>query len=124
MTTSFPYSYDYQPPAPVVAVTVRWRDQQLNLSALVDSGADATMLPADVLQRIGAEYVESRRVRGISGIAYTADLYTVILQIGPYEVAGIRVVSLRQNSEAIIGRDMLNQLIVTLDGIGGVVEIS
>lgn len=78
MTTSFPYSYDYQPPAPVVTLTVRWRDQQLTLSALVDSGADATMLPAGVLQRIGAEYVES----------------------------------------------LLNQLIVTLDGIGGVVEVS
>ena len=57
---------------------MRWRGQQLTLSALVDSGADATMLPAGVLQRIGAEYVES----------------------------------------------LLNQLIVTLDGIGGVVEVS
>lgn len=124
MPVSFPYDYDFHPPAPVVEVTVRWKERHVTLSALVDSGADASMLPVNVLREIGAEFVETRRVLGISGVARTADLYTVILRIGPHEVAGIRVISRQPNSEAIIGRDMLNQLIVVLDGIGGIVEVS
>ena len=103
---------------------MRWREKLVTLPALVDSGADASMLPVNVLSEIGAEFVETRRVMGLSGVADTADLYTVILRIGSHEVAGIRVISRRQSSEAIVGRDMLNQLIVTLDGIGGVVEVS
>jgi hypothetical protein len=82
------------------------------------------MFSVDVLRKIGAQYLETRQLRGIVGSPQTVSLYLVELQIGTYRIAGIKAVAAKTGTEAIIGRDVLNQLIVTLDGIGGITEIS
>lgn len=58
-----------------------------------------------------------------TGHAQTVNLYLVEVQIGSYKIPGIRAVGLK-TTEAILGRDVLNQLIITLDGIAGTTEIS
>jgi hypothetical protein len=57
------------------------------------------------------------------GHRQTVNLYRVEVQIGTYKIPGIRVIGIN-NNEAIIGRDVLNHLIVTLDGIAGETAIS
>jgi hypothetical protein len=77
---TFDYSTEYDPPGPIVEFQVSKAGQQtpdVTLSALVDSGADATMLPITALQSIGGRYVETRQMRGIVGLAYPVDLYLV-----------------------------------------------
>ena len=66
MPQSYPYSRDYDPPAPTVWATVR-AEAQIRLNMLLDTGADATMLPLDLLQDIGAEYVMTQQMRGVTG---------------------------------------------------------
>ena len=121
------YDNRYDPSAPVIEVTVYAAgatEQGQSLVALLDSGADATLIPIEMLHKIGAEYVTTRRIRGVLGKAYKIDLYAVALQIGTYRLDGIHAIAIeRGEEEPIIGRDVLNQLVVTLNGLGEVVEI-
>jgi predicted aspartyl protease len=123
---TFDYSTEYDPPGPIVEFQVSKAGQQtpdVTLSALVDSGADATMLPITALQSIGARYVETRQMRGIVGLAYPVDLYLVSIRIGVHPMPAVRVIAGVAESEAIIGRDVLNHLVVTLNGLASVTEI-
>jgi predicted aspartyl protease len=123
MAVSFPYSDVYNPPAPVVEVTIRARGEMV-AQALLDSGADATMIPFSILRTIGARFARTHLMRGVLGNAITVELYFVELQIGSYKIPGVRAIAVESTEEVLIGRDALNQLIVTLDGIAGAVEIS
>ena len=60
----------YDPPAPVVDIIVKpqpasSRQVSKNVRTLLDSGADATMLPESLLARIGAIRIDRRRSRGV-----------------------------------------------------------
>jgi hypothetical protein len=55
-------------------------------------------------------------------LIYTQFL-SVSLSFGPYEYDYLHVVGGIQNDEIILGRDLLNQFIVTLNGLATVVEI-
>ena len=119
----------YDPPAPVVDIIVKPRPASSwpvgeNVRALLDSGADATMLPESLLARIGAIRIDRRRSRGVYGQARMVSVYLVDIQIGRLVVPLIRAIGLSDNDEPLIGRDVLNHLIVTLDGIGSVTEVS
>lgn len=93
------------------------------LVALIDSGADGCIVPARYLKAIDAEHVRKARMRGVAGISYVVDLYVVIVHIGDIEIAA-RVAADANGDELIIGRNVLNQLVVTLNGLAGVTEIS
>ena len=60
----------------------------------------------------------------MDGTRYVARLYSVVITIGPYKVYGIDAVANESTSEIIVGRDALNQLVVTLDGIAQVTDIN
>lgn len=117
---SHPYNAkDYFPAMPMAAISVSGieaDDPLEEIVALVDSGADATMIPVDILQRVGALYHEPRIMRGVTGHRLTVDIYLVHVQIGPYRIAGIEAIGMLNTTEAIIGRDVLNQLELTLHG--------
>lgn len=127
MSISFNYSRQFDPTMPVVEVTVRAvgaSHPASAVTALVDSGADATILPLSVLQQVGARYVRGRVMRGVTGIPENVDTYLVSIQIGPYTVHGIRAVAYDNNMDPIIGRDVLNNLVVTLDELAQEAVIS
>ena len=103
---------------PVIAITV---DGYAGLpsqpaSALVDSGADGTMIPIDLLEVIGALYEDTVNMRGVLGDSEPVDRYTVGIQIGPLTVRGIHAVAIPAGEGSVIGRDVLNFLAVTLNG--------
>jgi hypothetical protein len=91
---------------------------------MLDSGADATMIPITTLRTIKARFARTHTMRGIIGRARSVELYFVEIKIGSYKIPGIKAVAAESSTHAIIGRDVLNQLIVTLDGISGVTDIS
>ena len=56
---TFDYDPTYYPAAPVVEIEVDGYDDDLGrrtLWAIVDSGADASMIPLSILEAIGATY--------------------------------------------------------------------
>ena len=91
--------------------------------ALIDSGADATAIPINYLEQIGALPVENRWLRSATGERHLVQLYEVYLQIGGYGQY-VFVVGDTFSDEATIGRDILNHYVVKLDGPASVVGIS
>ena len=117
------YEYDTQhnPAMPVVAVAVANTDAEAveqTVLALIDSGADGSMFPQQLLQQIEAEYVRTVTMRGVVGIKVPVDVFVVRLRIGAIVLPGVRVIADSQNQEPILGRNVLNQLLVSLNGPG------
>lgn len=122
----FDYNIAYDPPAPFIPITVDGHDptrSPVTIQAFVDSGADGTMLPIDVLQAVGAEYEASLWLRGTTGSRQRVDSYTVSIHIETETVHAISAVAMPVGSEPLIGRDVLNQLVVILNGLAGVTEV-
>ena len=123
---SHEYSTRYYPPAPVMEMLIRDVERakpKLSVIGLIDSGSDVTMIPIDVLEAIKAQFIEKRQIRGVSGFSYSVDTYFVTVHIGPHTIYAIEVVALERGDETLIGRDVLNHLIVTLNGLASVVEV-
>jgi len=123
---TFPYDSHYQPPMPVVDVELGAPGRAplpRPLSALVDSGSDGTLIPIDVLEKAGARCVGEARLRGMNGPSQLVNVYLVSLRVGTRLVRGLRVVAAPEQSEAILGRNALNHLVITLNGLAGVTEI-
>ncbi len=124
---SFDYSYDYDPPAPVVELTLLTAAEGRTLGplqGLVDSGADGTFVPISYLSQLQAPPTAERYARGQWSQRRRVLLYLVDLRIGTLTLHGIEVVGDDEATEIIVGRDVLNQLRVLLDGLGEVVEIT
>lgn len=119
------YSLAYLPAAPVLEVAVdgytTLAPQQL--TALIDTGADGTILPITILNAVGAKYANTVRMRGVTGNRQWVDRYKVRLQVGEVVVNGVDGVAGPATGEAIIGRDVLNHLKLILDGPANMLEL-
>ena len=128
MTVVFTYDYDttYQPPMPMVELKVgpALQEASLELAALVDSGADATIVPLRYLRQLQARRSRKAWMRGTTGERVLIDLYNVAIRIGPYQQSLPEVVGVASEDEVIVGRDVLNHLNVTLNGPAYVTEVS
>lgn len=123
---TYPDSQNYQPAMPVVEVGLgKGGEPKPDESrfALVDSGADGTLVPVDLLEEIGARQVGTARIRSILGDSQVADIFFVSLQVGPHLLGAVRVIAGAEGDEIILGRNVLNQLVVTLNGLASTVEI-
>lgn len=123
---SYEYNRNYHPPMPIVAVeisTFENPETTITLEAIVDSGSDGTFLPEQTLKKLGAMSVRQGWVSGIQGVRYQAEIYMVKLAIGSYEFFGTRAIGDKQG-RTILGRDILNQLDINLNGLANITEIS
>lgn len=55
-------------------------------------------------------------MRGFIGISQRVEIFQVAIRMGDYIIPGIRAVADKHGTETILGRDVLNQLILTLNG--------
>ena len=78
------------------------------LTALIDTGADATIIPLELLESINARRVDTKFARNVDGTRYTVRLYSVTIAIRSYTVYGIDAVANEHTPEIILGRDALN----------------
>lgn len=122
------YDQNYNGPAlPVIELQVSALVENglvITRSGLVDSGADATLIPLRDLKEISARQVDRKRIRGIGGISYPVDIYEVSISIGPFSVPKVYAIANNQTNEVVIGRDILNQFTTTLNGQAYMVHIS
>ena len=67
---TWPHNRQYHPPAPMIELEFHRGGKQrqaLRLLALVDSGADTTIIPFDILDRIGARPIGPASLRSFMG---------------------------------------------------------
>lgn len=121
MSLTFPYSAEYEPPAPVLTIQVSVPRGTMapsaveELQALCDSGADLTCLPASVIERLRLVEVDEVEIAGFDGPARLKPLYSARLQVAGTYSRIVRVVPTTLGG-ALLGRDVLNSLHLELDG--------
>jgi predicted aspartyl protease len=116
----------YDPPIPVLDVGVRrpgTNAPAIIVEAVVDTGADGSLFPLDILEQAGAAFVDRGYMRGITGQRQAVDLYLITVYIGRLRITGVRAVALPPGNTAILGRDVLNQLDLALRGLASVTEV-
>ena len=114
----FPYDTSYDPALPVCAVTfsVAITGSKISLPAILDTGADATLVPQNYLQQLGSRRAFEVGLRSQWGERRVVFLHRVDIQIGELTLPGIYVVGDDFGNEVILGRDVLNRLRLVLDG--------
>ena len=123
----FDYDFAYTPSAPVIPIGIANPDDSrapLRVQALVDSGSDATLVPLTMLQRVGVYSGEQVTFRGVTGSRMIADAFRVAIHMPTGIAYGVRAIATRGSNEVILGRDVLNQWRIILDGPGETVEIA
>lgn len=75
------------------------------------------------LKQSGASYVEQKTLRGIIGTGTVVHRYLAAVYIGGVKLLGVRIAGHPEVHEAVIGRDVLNQLMIILDGPAETLEI-
>ena len=119
------YAASYFPAAPVLDIVLVAQPQGNRSDAVagvVDTGADATIVPIDLLRQIGARYVTEQRVRSFFGEARTVRTYLVDVVIDGITLPALEVVG-DTVDETLIGRDVLNRLRLLLDGPHQKIEV-
>lgn len=131
---NFSYDKSYDPPAPMVQVRLfapasrvgQFEQEWLELSALLDSGADITVVPAGAVERLRLPSTGATNVRGFaSGTQRTPTFslrFTLMLTPGQ-DRSWLDEVVAWDEPFAVIGRGVLNHWRVTLDGPKGIVTI-
>jgi hypothetical protein len=121
MANTWPYSHDLNPPFPIVRVRLfkPWVSSKISIteSLQVDSGSDVTGIPLTFIRRLKPRLVDDM------GEALDFDGNLVenlpVYELG-IEILGVRFDSVRVyglNSDiGFIGRELLNNFLVTLDG--------
>ena len=97
--------------------------QKSAVTALLDSGSDATMIPIRFLQQIRARKGKRMRVHVLGNHSYMTDSYRISLRMAGTTVQ-LSVLADHFNEQVILGRDVLNYLVVTLNGVAHMVEIT
>jgi len=113
------YSRRVRPPIPTLTVQLRSSitDQSTGpLTALVDTGADATIAPLHHPLEIGAEESTPDWLQGVTGERQPVALYFVDIRIEPVINPGVRVIASKAVEDILLGRDALNRLALFLDG--------
>ncbi len=126
------YDSSFFPPAPVLSVQFANSNMEFKsepVRALVDTGADTTIVPISILEYLGLGIEAFGRVRGQWGDSRNVNMYNVNMYIATVIVEGIVfpgivVVGNALNDETIIGRDVLNRMKITLDGLKEHIEIA
>lgn len=115
MGEEFPYDSSRRPPAPVLSLRLRGPNTEpvVVLTALVDTGADITVIPQNLARRLGLPFVRGIRILGVGGFSRHATVHSAEV-----EVAGMRDILevVAFGSEALVGRDLLNRWVVRFDG--------
>jgi predicted aspartyl protease len=119
------YSKDFSPPAPVIeiSVSVPLSKDSTSLTALIDSGADITVIPERIISQLNMRRVDSALASGFGRGVTEATVYAAILSIeGVLKPRIYRVLGWRENY-TLLGRDLLNQLMTVLDGPNGKLKL-
>ncbi len=123
---TYDYDFSFSPAMAVVTVEVTNLERSqtpLQLTAMLDSGSDGTMIPLAHLRTIKARRAGQVIMCSITGARSIVDIYEVALRIGPHSFLYVRVAADKHNELIVLGRDVLNQMRVMLNGLAVTTEI-
>ena len=86
------------------------------LSALLDTGADGSLMPEALLASVQADRLRQVRIHSHWGETRVAMVYLVDLEVAGQRLPAVEVVADNQGEDVLLGRNVLNRLILLLDG--------
>lgn len=116
---SQPYSARYIPPIPALEIALRAPEGGSPVGpflALVDTGADGTVVPAEHLEQLGLVPVDWVRLRGQWDEGNLVRVYVADLQVDDQWLLDVEIVEDRLGQDILLGRNVLNRLQLLLDG--------
>ena len=116
----------YSPPAPSVEIQIGLPGEELArsvLTAFVDTGADTTIIPLSHIERLNAQVDSQRHIRSQWGEHRQVYLYLVNIVVAGIRLSAVEVVADEMGAEIIVGRNVLNKLVISLDGPKRIIEI-
>jgi hypothetical protein len=125
MSPDIEFSYNgllFNPPAP--ALSAEWRSPAATsepnpklLPALIDTGADCSTLPQILIESLRLQQVSEEWVRGYDDEKpVQKPVYSVHLTVTPLTPILVPVIPNDSADHAIIGRDVINTWLITLNG--------
>jgi hypothetical protein len=117
------YSYNQQvvPPAPFVHVTVRCSEtgkESSDLPAQLDTAADRTAIPGELADELGLVPLDELPVGGFGGQVLLVPTFLIQLSIRHLAPLSLEVLAHPEEPYVLLGRDVLNQYRILLDGPG------
>ena len=112
------FDRSFTPPAPVADVAVAHPVSSVNSGALrgkLDTGADLSVIPERLVAQLALTARGHVWARGYDGTFSQRPVYYVRLNLEGHELAAVRCIA-ADRSNVLVGRNVLNRFIITLDG--------
>lgn len=112
------YHASFTPPAPVIAAEIgslAHPRRRRNAPALLDTGADITAIPETFAGLLDLYPIGRLQLEGVGGKLAPAFIYAVRLQVAGLVIPRLEAI-LTPFEFVVLGRDVLNQFYVRLDG--------
>jgi hypothetical protein len=113
------YLKQLNPPAPFVYVTLRSPDGKVevrDVPAQVDTAADRTALPAELIERLGLQQLDELLCGGFGGSLTVIPSFVAQIGIQPLPLKTIELLGAQGEDYVLLGRDILNDHIMQLNG--------
>ena len=122
--TRIPFDESFDPPAPVLPVRISGIDEHdpaAMIRMLVDTGADCSLIPLRLARSLRLPIVDRTEIQGVGGKTLAANVHAARVRLGSLRVLA-RVVAL--GDESLIGRDILQRVVMQLDGPAQLVQVT
>lgn len=123
----YAYNHQVEPPAPFVHVLLRNLGSGAvrgNVPAQIDTAADRTVIPNDLMAGLGLVPLDELPVMGFGGQVLLVRTYLVEIAVRGLLAVTVEVLAHESEPFVLLGRDILNRHRLLLDGPGLALEIS
>lgn len=114
------YSTEFNPPAPVLTIAFAVLDrapQFHDTMALVDTGADMTIVPTEIIEALDAPQQYAARMRAFAtGSIRPVAIHQIDNIVNQTRIPALDVIADDMGDQVILGRNFLNKFRIVLDG--------
>ncbi len=117
---------NYAFPMPAVQVSIGPEGERPSFGpfeAIIDTGADMTVLPLHLLRQAKAHPIGPGQLRGAWGDTHPVVFFAVELEVQDLRLPGVQIAGDATGHEIIVGRNILNKLPLFLDGPEGQTDV-
>jgi hypothetical protein len=121
------YDLSYFPPAPTIEIELAAPQASFQVGpvrALVDTGADISLLPLRYIHPLQIQIDDRKYLRSQWGERRIVDVYFVDVGIGDVRLPSVEVIADEVGNELILGRNVPNQMVIKLDGPKRVLDVT
>jgi hypothetical protein len=111
------YDASFNPPAPVMQVEVRnpLTGASMQLRAQIDSGTSISVIPVSAATHLGLNATGALEARGFDLTPKRLPTFLLMMLLDDFVILNAEVVAASRN-DMLLGRDVLQSFIVTLNG--------